>query len=149
MTETPDTPNGADADALVRPTAEGSVDPSAADGPGRQSPEYRKWRRRVFKRDGFACTRCGSRERIQAHHVKRWATHPDLRFEVANGLTLCYDCHQEEHRQMTLSESSAERYWDWNQTEAMWCDRATGERMDDYYDRTNDPAITAWLAEGW
>lgn len=56
--------------------------------------DYRKWVTAVFERDGFACQQCGSTGAIHAHHVKEWAEFPELRFDVANGLTLCQDCHQ-------------------------------------------------------
>lgn len=30
---------------------------------------------------------------MQAHHILRWADAPSLRFDVNNGVTLCYNCH--------------------------------------------------------
>ena len=35
----------------------------------RSSKEVREWRKRVLKRDGYKCVRCGSKENIQAHHI--------------------------------------------------------------------------------
>ena len=66
----------------------------------RCSPEYVAWRKAVFERDGYACRRCGDDRgrNLHAHHVKAFATHPALRFDVANGLTLCEPCHEAEHR---------------------------------------------------
>lgn len=67
----------------------------------RRSELYRQWRRAVFERDGFQCRECGARSRkghrveIQAHHIKEFALHPELRFDVDNGLTLCRPCHVE------------------------------------------------------
>jgi hypothetical protein len=59
---------------------------------------YAEWRKAVFKRDNFQ--RCGKRGGVlQAHHIKSWAKFPELRFDVANGKTLCESpCHWEEHR---------------------------------------------------
>lgn len=56
---------------------------------------YVEWRTAVFVRDDFTCQRCGARGGdLQAHHVKSWARYPELRFEVANGMTLCRrPCH--------------------------------------------------------
>jgi 5-methylcytosine-specific restriction endonuclease McrA len=34
---------------------------------------------------------------MHAHHIKPYQTHPELRFEVSNGETLCYRCHWAEH----------------------------------------------------
>lgn len=63
----------------------------------RASIEYREWRISVFIRDGRKCVRCGSREKIHAHHVKPFADRQDLRFDVSNGITLCSECHGKEH----------------------------------------------------
>lgn len=57
--------------------------------------EYNKWRIEVFKRDGFVCQCChGVRNgSLEAHHILNWSTHVDKRFDVSNGITLCYYCH--------------------------------------------------------
>jgi hypothetical protein len=56
--------------------------------------EYREWRTAVFERDDFTCQHCGKRGGyLEADHIKPWATHPLLRFDVENGRTLCRPCH--------------------------------------------------------
>ncbi len=61
-------------------------------------PEYRRWRRAVLRRDGYTCQCCGEREKtLTAHHMERWIDAPRLRFDVANGLTLCLPCHRQLH----------------------------------------------------
>ncbi|HQX08689.1 MAG TPA: HNH endonuclease [Zoogloea sp.] len=66
----------------------------------RRSEQYAYWRKQVFERDGYACQHCGvksitgRRVRIEADHIKPFATHKDLRFEVSNGRTLCEACHR-------------------------------------------------------
>jgi hypothetical protein len=60
----------------------------------RSSSQYVKWRRAVLVRDNYACLECGRRDDLEAHHIKPFATHPELRFEVDNGETLCYYCHR-------------------------------------------------------
>ena len=57
------------------------------------TPDYKAWRLSSFARDGFKCIRCGSREKIEAHHIKPWATHPNLRYVQSNAATLCKSCH--------------------------------------------------------
>jgi hypothetical protein len=65
----------------------------------RNSPEYKKWRDDVFQRDGYTCQTCGVRGgTLNAHHVKAFADHPELRLALSNGVTLCVGCHRERHR---------------------------------------------------
>jgi 5-methylcytosine-specific restriction endonuclease McrA len=54
----------------------------------------RDWREQVFKRDEYICQHCGTTGgKLQAHHIKSYKGHPELRHDVANGLTLCLGCH--------------------------------------------------------
>ena len=70
-------------------------------GRDRNSAEYRGWRDAVFKRDMYACQRCGKiGVRLNAHHIKPWAKFADLRFDVDNGITLCEGCHKYIHKKM-------------------------------------------------
>jgi 5-methylcytosine-specific restriction endonuclease McrA len=57
------------------------------------SPQYNAFRDSVLERDGYVCQWCGSRKQLQVHHVKPYASHPNLRFDPDNGLTLCVECH--------------------------------------------------------
>jgi len=61
-----------------------------------EDPEYKKWRTKVYKRDKFCCQwpGCNIKKRLNAHHIKRWADCPGLRFCVENGITLCYLHHK-------------------------------------------------------
>ena len=63
----------------------------------RSSTVYKDWRNAVYRRDGYACTECGKTGCIEAHHIKPFSTHKDLRLEVSNGVTLCKSCHKSEH----------------------------------------------------
>src|SRR3990167_578751 len=61
----------------------------------RQSLEYEEWRTRVFERDLYTCQNCGEvGGRLEADHIKPWSLYPELRFELFNGRTLCYECHK-------------------------------------------------------
>ena len=59
-------------------------------------PEYKKWRKKVYVRDKHTCRwpGCTARKRLNAHHIKTWAHYPGLRFEIKNGITLCYNHHK-------------------------------------------------------
>ena len=60
---------------------------------------HRAWSIAVKKRDG-SCRHCGSTEKLTAHHIKHFATFPEGRVDIHNGITLCHDCHMTEHRRV-------------------------------------------------
>lgn len=62
----------------------------------RVSYDSKQWSLRVRDRDG-KCVECGAVGRLHAHHIKPWKHHPELRFDVSNGITLCPPCHQKAH----------------------------------------------------
>jgi 5-methylcytosine-specific restriction endonuclease McrA len=65
----------------------------------RNYPEYQNWRTAVFERDGYTCQKCGKHGgELNAHHIKRYSDHPELRLDIDNGITLCKECHEAEHR---------------------------------------------------
>lgn len=71
----------------------------------RDGPLTSRWREQVKKRDNYTCQCCGVKQEellrivgditswLHAHHIKSWAEFPELRFEVSNGITLCWPCH--------------------------------------------------------
>ena len=64
----------------------------------RQSFEMKQWREAVFTRDDYICQHCEERGgKLHAHHIKFFSTHPELRTDITNGLTLCVDCHKKVH----------------------------------------------------
>jgi len=62
------------------------------------SGEWRRLRRQLRVRAGGACEECGATEHLHMHHVKSWASHPELRLELDNLLLLCAVCHRAKHR---------------------------------------------------
>jgi general stress protein YciG len=61
----------------------------------RSFKEYRVWRTAVFERDNYTCQACGIRGgKLEADHIKRFSEHPELRFDIRNGRTLCVPCHK-------------------------------------------------------
>lgn len=93
----------------------GESNPNYRDGssPERQrlysSGEGRAILRAVYARDGYRCTRCGAPKQgpktLHAHHVKPWSTHPELRFDLENLVTLCRTCHHDAHRKGVSSQN--------------------------------------------
>jgi hypothetical protein len=60
--------------------------------------DYKIWRRAVIERDEHTCQRCGRQGTLlHAHHIKPWEEHPDVRYDVNNGVTLCPSCHRHMH----------------------------------------------------
>lgn len=65
----------------------------------RYNADYCDWRKSVYERDNYTCQKCGQRGgNLNAHHIKPYIDYPDLRLDLDNGITLCEDCHKEEHR---------------------------------------------------
>ena len=61
-------------------------------------PIYKDWRKKVLARDKYKCQmpQCKRRgKRMQVHHIKKWSYASSLRYDVDNGITLCWDCHNE------------------------------------------------------
>jgi len=70
----------------------------------RTSKRWVQWRQEVFERDQYVCQTCGkTNTTLHPHHivgVKQCVEiHDiDLIYTTRNGLTLCVDCHKDEHR---------------------------------------------------
>jgi 5-methylcytosine-specific restriction endonuclease McrA len=62
------------------------------------SYRLKKWADRVKKRDGYRCTKCGSRTKLHAHHKKQKSIYPKLAYRLSNGTTLCERCHHRLHK---------------------------------------------------
>jgi hypothetical protein len=62
----------------------------------RNSRDFANWRTSVFKRDNYTCQDCGATGGLylEAHHIRSFAHHEELRFDINNGLTLCKECHK-------------------------------------------------------
>lgn len=58
-------------------------------------PEYKQWRKNVCNRDEWKCKILNSdcKGRLEVHHILGWKDHPELRYEVNNGITLCHFHH--------------------------------------------------------
>lgn len=70
--------------------------------------EYRLWREAVFKRDDWTCVWCFKRGGdLEADHIKSFANHPELRFVLDNGRTLCIPCHKKTDTYGRNAETSA------------------------------------------
>ena len=60
----------------------------------RNSLEYEEWRKACMERDLYTCQDCEEiGGELQVDHIKPFALHPELRFDLNNGRTLCKNCH--------------------------------------------------------
>lgn len=61
-------------------------------------PKWQKLRLLVFQRDEFKCTKCGETEKmLHAHHLKYIDNVPIWDVPIDYIITLCEDCHSDEH----------------------------------------------------
>jgi hypothetical protein len=63
------------------------------------SKEWNKLRRECFNRDDYTCKICGNTGGyLEAHHIKDYANHKELRLSIDNLITYCIECHREYHK---------------------------------------------------
>lgn len=63
------------------------------------SDAYKDWRKKVFNRDRYTCTKCNDNKggNLVAHHIHNFSSYPDLRTDIDNGITFCVKCHRNFH----------------------------------------------------
>ena len=80
----------------------------------RQTKEYREWRKTIFQEDNYTCQKCGQRGgSLNAHHIESFTAHPELRFDITNGVTLCKQCHNDFHKIYGKIGFNTEDYYEW------------------------------------
>lgn len=94
--------------------------------------KHGSWADKVISRDNATCQKCGSHENLQAHHILSFAEHPEARWDIANGLTVCFSCHLIIHGAQIANEVNSGEV------------RPDYERSEDY----PEPSIERKLIEG-
>jgi hypothetical protein len=61
-------------------------------------PGMVEWRQECLLRDGFVCVICGTKNKLQVHHIQSWKNNIDLRISIENGISICYTHHRMFHR---------------------------------------------------
>ena len=62
----------------------------------RSTLAYKEWRKAVFERDDYTCQHCHKRGGdLEADHIKQFAYFIEARLDLANGQTLCKQCHKQ------------------------------------------------------
>ena len=71
----------------------------------RLSTSYRVWRRKALKLHGDSCDKCGAKQHslceccgtkiyLEVHHVEKFASNKERRFDPTNSSVLCPKCHR-------------------------------------------------------
>lgn len=91
----------------------------------------RQWRSDIFTRDNFTCQECGINNiKLEAHHIKPFykileennintleeALNCEELWNINNGITLCYKCHNNTKKGRTKKQNERERDTDNNRT---------------------------------
>ncbi len=72
---------------------------------------YIEWMKSVFARDDWKCQHCDSNAKLRAHHIYSYAKYPELRLNMANGITLCEFHHQQLHQLFGLNVTPEQLKW--------------------------------------
>lgn len=86
------------------------------DHSARWSSNMADWRRSVYVRDNYTCVMCNGRSSsgnpvtLNAHHVRTFSKHHELRFELSNGVSLCEKCHKLTYKKEASFEAIFDNY---------------------------------------
>lgn len=59
--------------------------------------EFKVLAQQIRRRDRATCLVCGAPNSTHVHHLQPWAAYRDLRYDPANLVTLCKECHNQFH----------------------------------------------------
>jgi ABC-type uncharacterized transport system ATPase subunit len=72
---------------------------------------YVRWADEVRRRDHYTCVICGRRGvAVNSHHLNAWASFPDQRYDLGNGVCLCQDCHVKFHDTYGKGKNTKEQF---------------------------------------
>lgn len=63
-----------------------------------KSQRWKALRKQALERDGWKCTQCPERRRLEVDHIQPVRTHPELSFVLSNLQTLCGRHHAQKTR---------------------------------------------------
>lgn len=76
----------------------------------RNSIEMKLFTQAVFARDGYICQKTGIKSnKLTAHHILNFSSHPELRFAIDNGITLSLESHKEFHKKYGKTNNTLEQ----------------------------------------
>lgn len=71
------------------------------------------WRKKVHHKNKWRCAICNSKEKLIAHHLNSFDSHPELRFDVENGVTLCEHHHKDFHSLYGYGKNTKKQFNDY------------------------------------
>lgn len=78
-----------------------------------KSREWRRKRWQILRRDNYECQKCKKEGRYHkaetVHHIKHLKDCPELALVDSNLVSLCFNCHNEEHPEKLASQVAERR----------------------------------------
>lgn len=75
---------------------------------------YHQWRNKVMEKYSGTCVACGRKDgRIETHHLVPYHADPSKRFDVSNGVVLCFNCHVQFHKDYGWRNNTPEQFYEW------------------------------------
>ena len=72
-----------------------------------------EWSQEVRKRDKYTCQKCGKKsKRNQAHHIDSYDWFISGRYDIRNGATLCWGCHNAFHKIYGKGRNDRSQYYE-------------------------------------
>lgn len=72
------------------------------------------WAKRIKYRDNYCCVVCGAenKKKLESHHLDAWASYPELRIDIQNGVSLCTTCHNQYHSMFGKGENTRYQFYE-------------------------------------
>ena len=76
----------------------GANHPTWKGGKKKRGFRHDVWAQQVITRDKGVCQKCGrAGMEMHAHHIEAFIDNENSRYDLDNGITLCFQCHWEQH----------------------------------------------------